>query len=609
MMFFCNIIYRKKLQLPRDSRSGSVFRSFLTYSRSQKNFLMLKPISVVFIAAGLLAASRLEAAPAVPPPDAGSIIRSQSPQRELPGTLPSKEEQKPVVKAKGGPEVQVTVKAFRFEGYEGIATEAELQAVVAGNVGKTLDWNALQGVVTKVTAHLRAKGWFLAEAYLPEQELNSGVITIAIIQGKSDGEIRIKRNSSVRIRPGVLEGLTANGATSGEPLNLKRLERALLTVNDQPGMKARAMIAPGSVSGTSAVTFDVSEGALVSGTVWGDNMGNRYTGAWRGNAMISLNDPFGYGDQLSVMYNGSEGLNQGRIGYNFQVGCSGLRGNLSWTGMNYKLLQELRSLDYKGDSSSIEGGLSWPLIRKRNTMLTAGVSYADKHLTDREGSVGLHDKAIKVGSASLSLLNYDKWLGGGATNAKVAVNYGNFWQADRYDTPPGVQGDFTSMTASLSRLQRLSRRVTLNLSCSSQFAFDNLDTSEKFYLGGPYGVRAYPVGEAGGDSGELLNADLKYQLPVPEAWGKMLLGGFYDAGHVTLNHSRYAGDVNNAANSNDYWLQGAGVSLNWQVTKNCAMQGSWAHQIGRNQGRTAGGLNADGKSDNSRFWLQGMISF
>jgi hemolysin activation/secretion protein len=573
---------------------------------------MLKPISIVFIAAGLLAASRLDAAPPAQP-DAGSIIRSQSPQRELPETLPSKEEQRPIVKAKGGPEVQITVKAFRFEGYEGVATEAELQALVAGNVGKTLDWNALQGVAAKVTAHLRSKGWFLAEAYLPEQELGSGVVTIAIIQGKSDGEIRIKRNSSVRIRPGVLEGLTANGATSGEPLNLKRLERSLLTVNDLPGVKARAMIAPGSASGTSVVTFDVSEGPLVSGAVWGDNHGNRYTGAWRGNGMISLNDPFGYGDQLSVMYTGSEGLNLGRIGYNFQVGCSGLRGNLAWTGMNYKLLQELKHLDYKGDSSSIEGGLSWPLIRTRNTMLTATISYVDKHLTDRQGSTGLHDKTVKEGRASLSLLNYDKWLGGGATSAKIAVNYGNFDEANSASLADaklsGVQGDFSSMTVSLGRLQRLSRRLTLNLSCSSQFAFDNLDTSEKFYLGGPYGVRAYPVGEAGGDSGQLLNADIKYQLPLPEAWGKMLLGGFYDAGHVTLNHSRYAGDVNNAANSNDYWLQGAGVSLNWQVTKSCAMQGSWAHPIGRNQGRTAGGLNADGKSDSSRFWLQGMISF
>jgi hemolysin activation/secretion protein len=574
---------------------------------------MYKSIGTVFIAVALLSASRLEAAAPAVLPDAGSILRSQNPQRELPGTLPSKEEKKPLIKAQGGAAVQVTVKAFRFEGYEGLASEAELQSLVAGDVGKTLDWNGLQGAAAKVTAHLRSKGWFLAEAYLPEQDLGSGIVTIAVIQGKSDGAIRIKRNSSVRISNRVLEGFASNGATPGEALNLGRLERTALLINDLPGVQARTMIAPGSVSGSSAVTLDVSEGSLVSGAVWGDNQGNRYTGIWRGNAMVTLNDPLHYGDQLSVMYVGAAGLNQGRVGYSFPIGSSGLRGNLSWTGMNYKLLQELELLGYKGDSSSIDGSLSYPLIKGRNTTLTAEAGYSGKHLTDRQGTTSLHDKSVKVGTASLSLLNYDKWLGGGATTAKVAVNMGNFNEANlsaRTDANlSGVQGSFSSMTANLSRLQRVSSRVTLNLSCNTQFGFSNLDTSEKFYLGGPYGVRAYPIGEAGGDSGQLLNADLKYQLPMPPAWGRLSLGCFYDVGHITLNHTRYTGDVNTATGRNDYWLQGAGLNLNWTVSNHYTVQCSWAHTLGDNPGRSVLGMNSDGKNASNRFWLQAMISF
>ena len=164
---------------------------------------MLKPKSIVFIAVGLLAFSRLDAAPVAGQPDAGSIMRSQNPQRELPGVLPSKEKEKPLARPERRTELSVT-----------------------GSVGKTLDWNGLQTIAARVTSHLHAKGWFLAEAYLPEQDLSSGVVTIAIVQGKSDGGIKVERDDSVRISKHVLEGIAFSSAEDGKALNLPRLERS-----------------------------------------------------------------------------------------------------------------------------------------------------------------------------------------------------------------------------------------------------------------------------------------------------------------------------------------------------------------------------------------------
>jgi hemolysin activation/secretion protein len=570
---------------------------------------MYKPLNIVFVAVALLASSRLEAAVPSGQPDAGAIMRSQVPQRELPETLPATEDTMPMVNVGGGGEIQVMAKVFRFHGYEGLTTEAELQSLVAGNIGKRIDMDGLQGLLDKVTAHLKTKGWFLAQAYLPEQDLVGGIIRIAIVQGKSDGGIRIKRNDSVRICDDRLEGYTRKGAIPGEALNLRRLEHSLLLVKDLPGIHARSMISPGSVTDTSIVTFEVNEDPLVSGAAWGDNMGSRYTGAWSGNIQVTLNDPLRCGDQFSVMYTGSAGLNQGVFSYNFPIGFNGLRARLSWTLMNYKLVEELESLDYKGESSVIQGGLSWPIVKNRKTTVIAGVDYTDKHLIDRQGENGLQGKTVKKASARLSLLDHDKWLGGGSTALNISFDFGNFYQPARYDTQHGVMGNFASMTGSCNRLQKVSSRVMLNLSSSSQFAFKNLDSSEKLYLGGPYGVRAYPVGEAGGDCGQLLNVDLKYQLPVSSAWGKVELGGFYDAGRIRLNHNRYKNDVSNATGRNEYWLEGTGVSLNWAISKSHLIQCNWAHTIGENPGRNKIGKNSDGKSDNNRFWLQGLVKF
>lgn len=571
---------------------------------------MLKSSSSIIIALSLLSFARLDAAVI---PDAGSIMREQNPQRELPGNLPPKEQENPVITNETVHSVQVTVKGFRFEGYNGLANEAELQALVAGSVGKKLNSADLKSLVGKVTAYLRSKGWLLARAYLPQQDLSSGILTIGIVQGKSDGSIQIHRDSTVRIENYKLQGIANKGAIPGEPVNQDRLERAILLENDLPGVNAKAEIAPGSTPGSSIVRFNVSEGAPITSTVWGDNQGNRYTGSLRGNALVSLNDPFHYGDQITFLYTEASGLNQGKIGYNFPLGSNGLKGNLSLTGMTYTLQEELKSLEYKGDSSVIDGGLTYPLVKSRKTTVVVGLNYADKHLTDSQSGTGLRDKTVKVGNLSLSALNFDSWFGGGSTNAKLGVSYGDFHESNTLAATDAslskVQGGYTTLMAGLSRLQSVSDRVTLNLSWSSQYAFDNLDSSEKYFLGGPDGVRAFPVGEARGDSGHLLNADLRYQLPVPACWGKIQFGGFYDAGRITVNTNRFAGDVSSASNKNEYWLQGAGLSLNWQIANNYVIRSSWAHSIGENAGRSILGLNSDGKSDTSRFWLQGMINF
>ena len=48
---------------------------------------------------------------------------------------------------------------------------------------------------------------------------------------------------------------------------------------------------------------------------------------------------------------------------------------------------------------------------------------------------------------------------------------------------------------------------------AGQLADKNLDTAEKFYLGGPGGVRAYPQGEATGDQGYRLSGELRLLVP------------------------------------------------------------------------------------------------
>ena len=545
-----------------------------------------------------------------PPPavDAGSILRDQqrvSPQYpQLPVLEKTKEQP---VKTESG--VLVAVKVFKFSGYEGVATEAELQALVADTKGKTVSFGELKGLVDKIIDHFREKGWFRARAYLPKQDVTSGVIEVAVLQGASDGRLEFKLDKTARISQCVLRRIGETAVRKGEPVNEHDFERSVLLMNDLPGVIARASLAPGTLPGTTSVEVAVSEGPILSGVIWSDNHGSRYTGSWRGSTTISINDPFRYGDQITALITEAEGLVQGRVGYSTLLCFPGLRGSLSYTGMNYEIGADRAYLDSRGGSNNVDVGLSYSLLRSRTNTLMTSLTYGYKVLVDKvNGSVN-YDKQLNSVTLIANGDRYDQFLGGGATSYSAGVTTGHLNEsknASYYLT--GKEGRYTRFNFALARLQRLAEGVNFNLSGSAQISLDNLGSSEQFSLGGPNAVRAYPVGEAPGDEGQLVSADIRYNIPPGTSTRTLQIACFYDAGYITLNRDRYAGDVANATSSNTYWLQGAGVGLNYLFSGKGSLRCSWAHVIGSNPGQYEGN-NADGRDDKSRFWLQGELGF
>ena len=136
---------------------------------------------------------------------------------------------------------------------------------------------------------------------------------------------------------------------------------------------------------------------------------------------------------------------------------------------------------------------------------------------------------------------------------------------------------------------------------TGQAASKNLDSAEKFYLGGASGVRAYPTSEAGGAAGQMLNLELLTRLP-----SQFSLIGFYDWGQVTTNiNNSFAG----AAAPNRHALKGAGLSLAWAGPQGIYLKATWARRLGGNPNPTATGRDQDGSLTHNRFWLMASLAF
>ena len=135
--------------------------------------------------------------------------------------------------------------------------------------------------------------------------------------------------------------------------------------------------------------------------------------------------------------------------------------------------------------------------------------------------------------------------------------------------------------------------IPLYASIHGQFAFDNLDVSEKMELGGMYAVRAYPEGEAYADQGYVLTMEARLQLPkfFERLPGQMQLIGFVDTGTVTVNKDPWT------AESNSRTLSGAGAGFNWMDYNNFSVKAYYAFKLGNEAATSA-------PDSSGRFWIQ-----
>ena len=136
---------------------------------------------------------------------------------------------------------------------------------------------------------------------------------------------------------------------------------------------------------------------------------------------------------------------------------------------------------------------------------------------------------------------------------------------------------------------------------SGQWADKNLDSSEKFYLGGSSGVRAYPTGEGSGVDGQLVQFELRHNLE-----SGINLAGFYDWGQIWLQHDpSYPGGPQN--NRNTY--KGFGASVGYTNDDGVNFKATWARRQGHNPNPTQTGTDQDGTRDRNRYWLQVTVPF
>jgi hemolysin activation/secretion protein len=163
---------------------------------------------------------------------------------------------------------------------------------------------------------------------------------------------------------------------------------------------------------------------------------------------------------------------------------------------------------------------------------------------------------------------------------------------------PRTDGAYAKATASLARLQQITKATSLWLSVSGQASERNLDSSEKFSLGGSSLVRGFPNSEGTGDLGWLATVEVRHSLSP-----QWQVAAFVDHGQIWLNrdatHVAAASPV-----PNRYALSSAGLGLSFAPSSKMALRMSASQRLTANPGANPlTGADSDGTLARTRLWV------
>jgi hemolysin activation/secretion protein len=379
-----------------------------TYLR-QPLLLSALTFSLLCISANVLAAPII--------PDAGQISQELKPQPQLnkPGTAaPLKAEDGALEQTNTNSTLKVNVSAINISGNT-LFSDTQLAALVADLIDSEHNFAEINASVAKISRFYRERGYAVARAYLPAQDLKDGVLEVKVLEGIVGAQTL---DNQSRLSDAKVNSMLAD-IQAGELLQAAQVDRAVLLLSDTPGVGgARASLQPGASVGTSDLLINVDPAKAYSSNAEFDNYGSYYTGEYRVGAALAINSPLNIGDQLTIRgLSSNKNLTYARVAYQLPIGGSGFKLGAAYSDTHYKF--NFNGTELRGSASNASIFGTYPFIRSQNSNLYGTLTFEQKNLTDVQ--VATTDKKVRLGNFGLAGNHQDGIFGGGISSFDSAL--------------------------------------------------------------------------------------------------------------------------------------------------------------------------------------------
>ena len=417
----------------------------------------------------------------------------------------------------------------------------------------------LQEVADEVTKFYREKGLILAQAVLPVQQIQEGIVNIQIFEGRL-GRVLTEGNEiyDTALLQAPFEKLV------GEPVTKDSIETALLQLTDFPGLTVFGVFQPGQLVGTADIVLRAQEEKRFDVSYRVDNHGLPETGIVRFRPVIEWNNPTGGADKvtLTLQETWRPKNNLYWSGDYERFLYPGWKGGATYNNNDFDVGGKLAARHISGKTHEIGAWIDKAWFRSRQFNLSSRVELDHKESRTFTGGRETNEDRLSVFKLEGTLDYVDtrfKGLNFATAEFSHGVNdlikaMGSSDSAKRqpsYSRPSRVggstkfaSGEFSKLFFTGSRLQTLPKNLTLLVRGEFQWSNDLLVPLEQYSVGGPDNVRAYPPAQFLLDRVLFLSAELIEKMPfiteVPafgnRTWGELLqFSAFYDFAMGSLN--------------------------------------------------------------------------
>jgi hemolysin activation/secretion protein len=366
----------------------------------------------------------------------------------------------------------------------------------------------IESIADKITRFYRERGFILAKAYIPQQQVRDGVVNLTMLLGLL-GEVRAIDNTMYEGR--LLESVFDDTLT--KPVTNDIIEERLYFINDFPGISAQGFFEPGSQVGDTRLNIKVNTEKRFDGTVRLDNHGTENTGEQRLYAELITNNPLGNGDALLVgLLNAASPSNTTYWQLNYQTPLFSPRWKLKLGAATNQFVVDqdessvLSSQELSGETEQMNVAVNYVIKRSRKNNYNVGLKY-ENILSDLTlGNISSISERLddEVNNTSL-IYNYDvlneedRILHQGSVNLVSGEFVKGVEPASTQEETYAFLGtDYTMLT--FWKLPYFDTNTRIILRASAQYADLPLSSINQFSLGGATRVRAYPTDMFSADS-------------------------------------------------------------------------------------------------------------
>lgn len=458
------------------------------------------------------------------------------------------------------------ISRFQVDGNT-LLSSAEIDRAVAPFTGQGRVYGDVQRALEALEASYRNAGFSAVQVFVPEQELNGGVVHIKVVETVV-GKVVVADNkhfSEANIRASIPT------LQSGQAPNLRQISESVQLANDNPAKQVNVNLATSEADGKIDATINVTDYNPLRVMLTVDNSGTADTGHWRTGVALQHSNLFGLDHVATVAYTTSPDS------------PSGSKVDLYSLGYRVPLYAMGDSIDFIYGKSNVTSGQS-PTLGSALAITGRGNVYAMRwnHFFARQGELTtklVFGADYKKVDSSCSLLGVNAGIDSCApySTLPLSVTYSGQKQGvgqivdfnigvlrniatgqprtssttgvtDRYSIFAGgrdAADHFVALRGGASLFKALASDWQVRIAGTLQISPNALVPVEQFGLVGALAVRGFTERAVSADSGVIINSELYTPdlLAKSEARGSLRLLGFIDGGRGFNNNAVSGGTV------------------------------------------------------------------